>query len=198
MEEKIRINLPIIVEGRYDKSKLSGFVEANIITTEGFSVFNNKQKQNLIRRISQNGVIVLCDSDGGGRQIRSFLSGIIESDKIYNIHIPKIKGKERRKKEPSRSGILGVEGMEKEVLLRLLEPFTDTKKAAEHRETITKVDFFEDGLCGKDNSAKKRATLARLIELPDDITAKALLESMNMLYTREEYKQLVSRLDDML
>ena len=94
--EKIKISLPIIVEGRYDKSTLSGFLDANIITTGGFSIFNNKEKQALLRRLSANGVIVLTDSDGGGKQIRSFLSGILPSDKIHNLYIPKIAGKESR------------------------------------------------------------------------------------------------------
>ena len=118
--ERIKISLPIIVEGRYDKSTLAGFIDAQIITTGGFSIFNNKEKQTLIRRIGQNGIIVLTDSDGGGKQIRSFLSGIIPQDKLHNLYIPKVEGKESRKRKPSASGTLGVEGMEKEVLLRLL------------------------------------------------------------------------------
>ena len=114
--EKIKISLPIIVEGRYDKSTLSGFIDATIITTGGFSIFNNKEKQALIRRIGEGGIIVLTDSDGGGKQIRKFLAGILPSDKIHNLYIPKIEGKESRKRKPSASGNLGVEGMEKEVL----------------------------------------------------------------------------------
>ena len=107
--EKIKISLPIIVEGRYDKSTLSGFVDATIITTGGFSIFNNKEKQALIRRLGENGIIVLTDSDGGGKQIRKFLAAIIPSDKIHNLYIPKIAGKESRKSKPSASGNLGVE-----------------------------------------------------------------------------------------
>ena len=100
--EKIKISLPIIVEGRYDKSALSGFIDANIITTGGFSIFNDKEKQALLRRISENGVIILTDSDGGGKQIRKFLASILPPDKIHNLYIPKIEGKkaerERRRK----------------------------------------------------------------------------------------------------
>ena len=117
--EKVKISLPIIVEGRYDKSALMGFLDANIITTGGFSIFNNKEKQALIRRIAERGIIVLTDSDGGGKQIRKFLCGIIPSDKIHNLYIPKIEGKESRKRKPSADGTLGVEGMDKETILRL-------------------------------------------------------------------------------
>ena len=111
--EKVRINLPIIVEGRYDKSALSGFLDATIITTGGFSIFNDKEKQALLRRISANGVILLTDSDGGGKQIRKFLQGILPPDKIHNLFIPKIEGKESRKRHKSAAGTLGVEGMER-------------------------------------------------------------------------------------
>ena len=100
--EKIKVSLPIVVEGRYDKSTLSGFVDATIITTDGFSIFNNKEKQLLVRRLCADGAIILTDSDGGGKQIRSFLSGIVRSDKIYNLYIPKISGKEKRKQRESR------------------------------------------------------------------------------------------------
>lgn len=193
--DKLKISLPIIVEGRYDKSTLSGFVSADIITTEGFAIFNNKEKQALIRRIARNGIILLCDSDGGGRQIRSFLSGIIPKDKIYNLHIPEIEGKEKRKRKPSRSGKLGVEGMEKELLVRLLSPFEDKNFKGKGGDLTTKLDFFEDGLSGGNNSSIKRARLAELMELPKDISANALLEAVNLLYTRDEYKAFLSKIN---
>ena len=193
--DKLKISLPIIVEGRYDKSTLSGFVSADIITTEGFAIFNNKEKQALIRRIARNGIILLCDSDGGGRQIRSFLSGIIPKDKIYNLHIPEIEGKEKRKRKPSRSGKLGVEGMEKELLVRLLSPFEDKNFKGNGEDLTTKLDFFEDGLSGGNNSSIKRARLAELMELPKDISANALLEAVNLLYTRDEYKAFLSKIN---
>ena len=115
--EKMKISLPIIVEGRYDKSALSGYIDGVILTTGGFSVFNNKEKQALLRRIGADGVIILTDSDGGGKQIRSFLLSTLDKDKVHNLFIPKIFGKEKRKRAPSRSGTLGVEGMEKETIL---------------------------------------------------------------------------------
>jgi ribonuclease M5 len=194
--EKIKISLPIIVEGRYDKSTLSGFIEGTIITTDGFSVFNNKEKQSLIRRVAKDGIIVLTDSDGGGKQIRSFLSGIIPKDKIHNLYIPKIEGKESRKRKASKAGTLGVEGMEKDVLTRLLEPFSNGNSPARSSKMITKVDFFCDKLTGRDNAAANRARLCEMCELPTDMTPNALLEAMNLLYGYDGYKELVCKLSD--
>ena len=194
--EKIKISLPIIVEGRYDKSALSGFIDANIITTGGFSIFNNKEKQALLRRIAENGIIVLTDSDGGGKQIRKFLAGILPSDKIHNLYIPKVEGKESRKRKASKSGTLGVEGMEKDVILRLLAPFTDDKNTANCGKMITKVDFFTDKLTGCDGASENRARLCRECNLPEDMTPNALLEAMNLLYGYEEYKRIMERLTE--
>ena len=193
--EKVKISLPIIVEGRYDKSALSGFVEATIITTGGFSIFNNKEKQALIRRIGANGIIVLTDSDGGGKQIRKFLAGILPSDKIHNLYIPKIEGKESRKRKPSASGTLGVEGMEKEVILRLLTPFANSEISQKCGKMITKVDFFADKLTGCDGASENRSRLCVLCNLPDDMTPNALLEAMNLLYGYDEYKELVKEIN---
>lgn len=190
--EKIKVSLPIIVEGRYDKSTLAGFVDATIITTDGFSIFNNKEKQSLVRRLCADGAIILTDSDGGGKQIRSFLSGIVGSDKIHHLYIPKISGKEKRKQKPSAAGTLGVEGMSREVLSRLLAPFS-SDSAVTLKGGISKTDFFIDGLSGGENSSQKRGKLATLAGLPDDISANALLEALNILYSYEEYKDLLSK-----
>ena len=193
--ERLKISLPIIVEGRYDKSTLAGFVDATIITTGGFSVFNNKEKQALIRRLCSDGAIILTDSDGGGRQIRSFLSGIVPSDRLHNLYIPKIAGKEKRKRTHSAEGTLGVEGMSREVLERLLAPFATDSPSALRRD-ITKTDFYLDGLSGGANSSKKRQELARLAALPDDMSANALLEAMNLLYGYDGYKELLEKINN--
>ena len=191
--EKVKINLPIIVEGRYDKSALSGFLDATIITTGGFSIFNDKEKQALLRRISANGVILLTDSDGGGKQIRKFLQGILPPDKIHNLFIPKIEGKESRKRHKSAAGTLGVEGMEKDVILHLLAPFIDSEKAIKGTKMITKVDFFTDKLTGCDGASENRSWLCRECNLPEDMTPNALLEAMNLLYGYDEYKRIISK-----
>lgn len=189
--EKIKISLPIIVEGRYDKATLSGFIDATIITTGGFSIFNNKEKQALLRRLAKDGIIVLTDSDGGGKQIRKFLAGILPPDKIHNLYIPKIEGKESRKRKPSAAGTLGVEGMEKDVLIRLLTPFIDGEKASKSGKMITKVDFFFDRLTGCEGASDNRRKLCEECNLPNDMTPNALLEALNLLYTYDEYKRMV-------
>lgn len=197
MGGKIKLKLPLIVEGRYDKSALSGYVDGTIITTGGFSIFNNKEKQALIRRIAQGGVIVLTDSDGGGRQIRSFLSGLIPPDKIHNVHIPRIEGKEKRKRAPGKAGVLGVEGMKREVIERLLSPFAESSAAeSTPRREITKTDFYFDGLSGADGAAERRTKLSLIAGLPEDMTAKALLEAMNLLYGYDEYKALIGKIGE--
>ena len=193
--EKVKISLPIVVEGRYDKSALSGFLDATIITTGGFGIFNNKEKQALLRRIGNEGIILLTDSDGGGKQIRKFLQGILPKEKIHNLYIPKIEGKESRKRKASAAGTLGVEGMEKEVILRLLTPFIDGETTQKEVKMITKVDFFVDKLTGCNNASENRAKLCRAASLPEDMTPNALLEAMNLLYGYEGYKKLLSELN---
>lgn len=192
--EKLKISLPIIVEGRYDKSALMGFLDATVITTGGFSIFNNKEKQELIKRIGKNGIIILTDSDGGGKQIRRFLMGILPDGEIHNLYIPKVAGKESRKRKASKAGTLGVEGMEKETILRLLAPFTDGERVQQSKREITKADFFADGLTGRDNSSERRRRLCDECNLPDDMTPNALLEAMNLLYGYDEYRKIVDRL----
>lgn len=192
--EKLKISLPIIVEGRYDKSALMGFLDATVITTGGFSIFNNKEKQELIKRIGKNGIIILTDSDGGGKQIRRFLMGILPEGEIHNLYIPKVAGKESRKRKASKAGTLGVEGMEKETILRLLAPFTDGERVQQSKREITKADFFADGLTGRDNSSERRRRLCDECNLPDDMTPNALLEAMNLLYGYHEYRKIVDRL----
>ena len=192
--EKIKISLPIIVEGRYDKSSLSGFLDAKIITTNGFSIFNDKEKQALLRRIAANGVILLTDSDGGGKQIRKFLCSILPPDKIHNLYIPKIEGKEKRKRKAGKAGTLGVEGMKKDVILRLLAPFIDGENSPKNSKTIAKVDFFFHSLTGCPGAAENRAILCRECGLPEDMTPNALLEAMNLLCGYDEFIRLVDSL----
>ena len=191
MNEKIKISLPIIDEGRYDKIKLDSIFDATIIETGGFSVFNNKERQLLIKRIGEEGIIVITDSDGGGKQIRSFLQGMLPKEKIHNLYIPKIQGKERRKDHVSKAGLLGVEGIEKDTLIRIFSPFISSEITEKHKKMITKVDFFKDKLTGCDNATKNRAAICTLVGLPDDMTPNALLEALNLLYTYEEYLSLV-------
>lgn len=185
MSERIKINLPIIVEGKYDKCTLSSIFDATIISTNGFGVFNSKEKRALIRRIGERGIIILTDSDGGGKQIRSYLSGILPKDKIFHLYIPEIEGKERRKKSASKAGLLGVEGMTRDVLESVLSPFISHGACEENSvfpssKMLTKLDFFNDGLSGGNDSSKKRAELAKALGFPSDMSANALIEAINL------------------
>lgn len=184
--DKPRITLPIVVEGRYDKIKLSSIVDANIVTTDGFALFHDKERLALLRRMAEEtGLIVLVDPDGGGRQIRSFLSSSL-GGRVYHLHISAVAGKERRKKVAGKAGLLGVEGADPEVLLSLLSPFFGDAVPA--RASLTKANLYEDGLSGKEGSAALRASLARRLSLPPDLSPNALLAAINLLVSPEEYR----------
>ena len=193
--------MPILVEGKYDKNTLSQYFDADIFYFGGFSVFNAKEKQALIRKIAKNGIIILCDSDGAGKQLRGFLSGILPKEKVYNAYIPKIEGKEKRKTKASKAGLLGVEGMEREVLEKALSPFVDaggreTFSMREEEKKITKLDLYLDGFSGVDGASEKRARMLTALGLPDDMTANALLSALNIIISYTEYKLLVLSLND--
>ena len=193
MREKLRVSLPVIVEGKYDKNTLSQVLDATILTTGGFSVFNSKEKQALLRRLCKDGAIVLTDSDGGGRQIRAFLSSILPKEAIHPLYIPEIKGKERRKSAPSKSGTLGVEGMDADLLYDLFLPLSDGAPR-EKGEPITKTDFYFLGLTGKDNASERRDALAVSLSLPRGMGAGPLLAAVNLLYSREAFLRYAAAL----
>ena len=197
--ERIKISLPIAVEGKYDKSTLLSIFDTTVITLGGFAVFNSKEKQLLLRRIAKDGIIVLTDSDGAGKVIRSFLNGIIPKDKIYNLYIPKVAGKEKRKSAPSKEGLLGVEGMQREDLIRVLTPFIVTSDSKgntpkSRAEMITKVDFYKDKLTGFDNSATRRDKLALHFNLPTGMTPNALVEALNIITDKAGYDSAIEKL----
>ena len=185
-----KIREVIVVEGRYDKNALSQVVDATVITVGGFSVFNDKEKLALLRRLAeQQGLIVLTDSDGAGFVIRNYLKGALPKEKIKQAYIPDIHGKESRKRKAGKEGKLGVEGMRPEVLLEALRrcgaTFLDETEASAPVEPITKADLFELGLTGGADSAAKRQALLKKLELPEHLTANAMLEVLNLLFDRE-------------
>ncbi|MBQ8523281.1 MAG: DUF4093 domain-containing protein [Clostridia bacterium] len=195
--DKIKLSLPVIVEGKYDKIALSAVADAHIVTTDGFGIFNSREKRALISRISENGIIVMCDSDSAGGVIRAHLSGIVPKDRLLQLYVPCIKGKERRKSAPSKEGLLGVEGMSAEILreriLALAEIHPEILGGeAVTREEITKGDLYELGLSGGENAAEKRDYVAAKAGLPSGMTAKALLAALNTVMTRTEFLKLVT------
>ena len=194
MGERLKIGIPIVVEGKYDKITLSQVIDGNIFTTDGFGIFNSKEKQALLRRLAgERGLILLTDSDGGGKQIRSFLQGILPKDKLIQLYIPRIEGKERRKHTPSKSGTLGVEGMERKLLYELFLPLVDGGTSRPSAQ-LEKRDFYNTGLSGGADSAKRRARLSECLSLPADMTANALLEAVNLLCTREEFDEAIQKI----
>lgn len=190
----IKINEAVIVEGKYDKIKLSAILDTIIIETDGFAIFKDKEKQKLIRFLSEKrGIIIMTDSDSAGFKIRNFINGITKSENIKNVYIPDIYGKEKRKTEASKEGKLGVEGMKTEVIMSALEKagvFCAQNDKAESRE-ITRTDFFEDGISGRENSSEIRKALAKKLELPERISASSLLKIINTYMTYDEYKETV-------
>ena len=180
----------IVVEGRYDKNALKQVVDAIVVETKGFGVFNDKERLALLRRLAaERGLILLTDSDGAGFVIRNFLKGAVPKDRLKQAYIPDVYGKERRKSAPGKEGKIGVEGMPPEVLLKSLEQagatFEDGMPDREHTP-ITKADLYELGLTGAPDSAARRAALLQKLGLPERMTANAMLEALNILYSREE------------
>lgn len=188
-----KIKEVIVVEGRYDKNTLSQVVDATVVTLGGFAVFNDREKLSFLRRLAlERGLIVLTDSDGAGFVIRNYLKGALPKDRVKQAYIPDIHGKERRKRAPGKEGKLGVEGMRPQVLLESLRragaTFLDEEdQSTALKEPITKADLFALGLTGGTGSAARRQALLRQLDLPEHLTPNALLEALNLLYTREAF-----------
>ena len=196
MEEKrLRIVYPVIVEGRYDCLRLCAVAEGHFLTTDGFGIFNKKEKRALLLALAKKTpLIVLTDSDGAGKLIRSHLTSMIPTDRLIHLYVPRIEGKEKRKAQPSAEGVLGVEGMENELLYRLLLPYSSEHLPAETTENpLSKTDFYMDGLTGGEGSAARRNAFAEKLGLPPDMTPNALLAAVKVLCTYEEYCCLVGR-----
>ena len=190
--EKPRIDRPVIVEGRYDKIKLDSIFDADVFTTDGFGIFNQKEKMALFARLAEErGILVLTDADGAGRLIRSRISGCLPRERVTHLYTPAIEGKEKRKSAPSRAGLLGVEGMEKERLLAIFAPYFTDASRTERKEPITKAELYADGLSGARGSAARRAALAREMGLPSEMSANSLLAAITLLYGRDAYRRVL-------
>ena len=188
----IHIREAIIVEGRYDKNTLAQIVDAPILETSGFGIFHDRQRLALLRRLAETrGIIVLTDSDGAGFVIRNYLRGAIDPSQVKHAYIPDIAGKERRKRTASKEGKLGVEGMRPDVLLEALRRAGATidEESTVKGKSITKADLYDLGLIGPD-SVEKRKALCKRLELPEHLSANALVEVLNLLMSREELEKL--------
>ena len=194
----VRVKEAIAVEGRYDQNALRQVVDALVVTTEGFSVFKDAEKQALLRSLAERrGLIVLTDSDGAGAVIRGFINGVVDPKRVRHAYIPDVPGKEKRKSSPSKEGKLGVEGMRPEVLLEALRragaTLDDCAAEAEGTLTLTltKADLFRLGLSGGAGSAEKRKRLQKYLGLPERMSANQLLQVLNIVTTREELENLL-------
>lgn len=187
----VRIQEAILVEGRYDKNTLRQVVDTAVFTTEGFGVFNDKQKLSFLRTVAERrGLIILTDSDGAGFVIRNYLRGALPKGRVLHAYIPDIPGKEKRKATPGKEGKLGVEGMSPEILLEALRragATIDEQPAAPSGDPITKLELFELGLTGKPDSSARRERLLQYLHLPAHMTTNALLEALNVLYDRDTF-----------
>lgn len=187
----LKIKEAVIVEGKYDKQRLKEFIDAPIITTSGFRVFKDKENQELIRKLSQErGLVVMTDSDSAGFVIRNFLRGIVKDGNVKHCYVPQIEGKEKRKEKSSKEGLLGVEGLSEDILRDALQrcgvTIDDSEPEAIERESLTKSDMYEMGLSGRENSAEMRKKLLTSLGLPTYLSANALLEVINSLYSKQE------------
>ncbi len=190
----ITLDRPVIVEGRYDKIKLKSIIDSVVIETGGFNIFKDKQKLNMIKRLAEKtGIIIMTDSDAAGFKIRSYLKSAIPADKIINVYIPDIFGKEKRKAHPSAEGKLGVEGLKTQVIIEALEQAGAIKEREVSGAGVTMTDFYEDGLCGRKDSAELRKRFKAELRLPERLSTKVLLEVINTLISYDEYKKIVGK-----
>ena len=193
--QKLVILYPIVVEGKYDRARLESVCQAQILTTDGFGLFKKSEKLALIQKLAQKTpIIILTDSDGAGKVIRSHLRSAIPDNRQIQLYIPKIKGVEKRKSAPSAEGTLGVEGMEADLLYDLLSPFENKDISSRLQENpLSKTDLYIDGLTGGADSQSARDALCKKIGLPDNMTSNALLCALRILVTYDEYLELVQR-----
>lgn len=196
----VKIKEAIVVEGRYDKNTLSQIVDAEILETSGFGIMKDKKQLALLRRVAEKrGLIVFTDSDGAGFVIRNYLKGAIDGKHLHHAYIPDIPGKERRKSAPGKEGKLGVEGMTPQVILDALRKAGATVLGEDEKRTpgnITKQDMMELGLSGAANSSALRKQLLKKLDLPEHMSSNALLQAVNLLYTRDELRQFLSQLGE--
>lgn len=187
----------IVVEGKYDAIRLANIVDAAILRTEGFGVFKDKEKQELLRTLGEKrGLLVLTDGDSAGMLIRNYIRNIVPAEQITDVYVPDLYGKEKRKDKPSKEGKLGVEGIPDDILIEALRKAGvteegDVRPAVSNERLITRMDFYRDGLAGGPNSKAKRLALQSALGLPERMTGKQLLRIINMMVSYDEYRALV-------
>lgn len=192
----IKIKEAVIVEGKYDKIKLSNILDAFIVETNGFQIYKDKSRRDFIKRLAdERGIIVLTDSDHSGFQLRNYISLGIPKHKIKHLYIPDIYGKEKRKTEPSKEGKLGVEGMNDKLLVSLFENADVEFSEAENKESVTNYDLFAAGISGGANSKEKRKKLLKKLNLPEFLSTNSLLTYLNSSISKDAFFEIIDTLD---
>ena len=193
----IKIRQAVIVEGKYDKIKLSGIIDAPIIQTDGFGIFKDKELQLLIRKLAEKrGILVLTDSDSAGFKIRSFIGSTVDQKNIVHAYIPDIFGKESRKTEPSKEGKIGVEGVSEEIIMQsLANAGVLCESTPEPERPITKLDLYELGFTGTEDSSKKRAALLKYYSFPERLSANSLVKVLNCVTTYDRFLEDVREIE---
>ena len=196
----IKIDKPIIVEGKYDKIRLSNFIDAVIIETDGFRIFSDKEKKAFIKQLAlTKGIIVMTDSDSAGFRIRNYIRNIAADGEVINVYMPDVFGKEKRKTEASKEGKLGVEGLSEDIIteaLRKAGVFHTTTEEKINTRKVTTADLYEDGFTGNDNSSEKKKKLLKSLQLPSKMSNSQLLKLINTFMSYEDYKKAVAEVSD--
>lgn len=196
MAEKIKLSQAVIVEGKYDKSKVSEIVDAFIIETNGFGIFKDKKRLAFIKKLAkERGIIILTDSDHAGFMIRNYISSGVPKENIINVYIPDVYGKEKRKTEPSKEGKLGVEGMTREVLEKAFKDADIICNTSVNENPVTTYDLYELGITGKTDATKKKKALLKALNLPEFLSTNSLLTYINSTMTKEEFLQILNGAD---
>lgn len=192
----IKLKQAVIVEGKYDKINIENFIDAYIVVCDGFGIFKNKEKAQLIKNIAeQHGVIIMTDSDSAGMLIRSHLKGIIQKGDIIQVYLPQIKGKEKRKEKHSAEGFLGVEGLNEEIIVAALQRAGVVGEKITQRSSkgVTKALLFELGLSGTANSKQKREEFLSYLNLPRNMSGNAVLDYFGRIYGEEEFREVYEK-----
>lgn len=188
----IHLRGAVVVEGKYDKIKLSRIVDCPIITTDGFGVFKSEEIKTLLRWYAKNGgITILTDSDAAGFKIRGYIKGIVSQGDVRNVYIPDIFGKEKRKPKPSAEGKLGVEGVSEKIICEAFERAGIIGEPKAEGEKITRADLYEDGLFGGKDSSRKRSELLKRLDLPENLSTSGLIDILNSSMTLEDYRKII-------
>lgn len=197
----LKIQQALLVEGKYDAARLTNLVEGTILTTDGFRVMKDRNLQKMLKQLAKaQGLLILTDSDAAGFKIRHFVTGLVGAQYVLQAYVPAISGKESRKEQPGKEGLLGVEGVSDAVILQSLQ---DALRGATERSSnavlsgqpITYTDLYEWGISGTANSAEKRRVLLRQLGLPPRLSKKELLQVLNTLYTRDGLNRQIQQME---